>query len=102
MCQNQTWFQAKIMTGVDPNTKTSAAKTMQLFPGFVGERASLCLLYVPNSQGFFHISLPCLASLFADEAMSITCQQKQQLQPWYQGKIGSCSGGHFEQHDKQG
>lgn len=47
MCQNQTQFPAKFMTGIDPNIKTSAAKTMQLFPGFVGERASLCLLYVP-------------------------------------------------------
>lgn len=68
MCENQTRFLAKIMTGTDPNTKASAAKTMQLFPGFVCERASLCFLYVPNSQGFFYTSLPCLASLFADKA----------------------------------
>lgn len=68
MCQNQTRFLAKFMTGIEPNTKTSAAITIQLFPGFVGERASLCLLYVPNSQGFFHTSLPCLPSLFADKA----------------------------------
>lgn len=29
---NQTQFLAKMMTGIDPNTKTSAAKTMQLKP----------------------------------------------------------------------
>lgn len=49
MCQNQAQFLAKIMIGMNPNIKTSAAKTIQLFPGFVGEHASLCLLYVPNS-----------------------------------------------------
>lgn len=57
-----------MMTGIDPNTKTSAAKTMQLFSGFVSERVSLSLLYSPNIQGSFHTSLPCLASLFADKA----------------------------------
>lgn len=75
MCENQTRFLAKIMTGIDPNTKASAAKTMQLFPGFVRECASLCFLYVPNSQGFFHTSLPCLASLLQTRhARSIKCQ----------------------------
>lgn len=56
------------MTGIDPNSKTSAAKTMQLFSGFVSEHVSLCLLYASNVQGSFHTSLPCLASLFAYNA----------------------------------
>lgn len=65
---NQTQFLAKMMTGIDPNSKTSAAKTMQLFSGFVSEHVSLCLLYASNIQGSFHTSLPCLASLFAYNA----------------------------------